>query len=255
MEGETVSPAHRAAAIRIGCSGWNYKHWRELFYPKGLPASRWFAFYAEHFDTVEINNSFYMLPKAETFDKWREQAPPGFCYAVKANRYLTQAKKLKDCEEPLIRMMAATRHLGDRLGPMLYQLPPSLRLNLDRLESFLRLVPKDVTNIFEFRHTSWYVPETYALLDRYGAGFCVHDMPGSASERIAVGPAAYVRFHGGEGKYWGRYSDEGLLSWADWIVGQARSGRHAWCYFNNDIDAHAIHDAQTLRSMVGQMLR
>ena len=244
-----------AGEVRIGCSGWNYKHWRELFYPKGLPASRWFAFYAEHFDTVEINNSFYMLPRPETFDKWREQAPPGFCYAVKANRYLTQAKKLKDCEEPLTRMMAATRHLGDRLGPMLYQLPPGLHLNLDRLESFLRLVPKDVTNVFEFRHSSWYVPETYTLLDRYGAGFCIHDMPGSASERIAVGPAAYVRFHGGEDKYWGRYSNEGLLDWADWIVGQARSGRPAWCYFNNDIDGHAIDDAQTLRSMVGQLLR
>jgi uncharacterized protein YecE (DUF72 family) len=109
--------------------------------------------------------------------------------------------------------------------------------------------------VFEFRSSGWYVPETYALLDRYGASFCVHDMPGSKTERIAVGPVAYVRFHGGEGKYWGRYSDEALLGWTDWILEQSRQGRAVWCYFNNDIHGHAIHDAQTLKSMVGQKRR
>ncbi|HWT12116.1 MAG TPA: DUF72 domain-containing protein [Allosphingosinicella sp.] len=241
--------------IRIGCSGWNYKHWRDLFYPKGLPAKRWFAFYAEHFDTVEINNSFYMLPKAETFAKWRDQAPPGFRYAVKANRFLTQAKKLKECAEPLERMMAPVRHLGDRLGPILYQLPPRFRINLERLEEFLELVPRDATSVFEFRDRSWYVAETLALLERHGASLCVHDMPGSASERCAVGPVAYVRFHGTEGKYWGRYSDRALLGWTDWIVAEARAGRPVWCYFNNDIHGHAIDDAQTLKAMVAQAAR
>ena len=241
--------------IRIGCSGWNYKHWRELFSPKGLPARRWFEFYAEHFDTVEINNSFYRLPSAETFGKWRDQAPAGFCYAVKANRFLTQAKKLKDCEEPMERMMSAVRHLGDRLGPMLYQLPPSMKINLERFESFLKIIPNDVTSVFEFRERSWYVAETYALLDRYGASFCVHDMKGSKTERIAVGPIAYVRFHGGIGKYWGRYSDEALLSWTDWLVEQAQRGKSCWCYFNNDIHGHAIEDARTLKAMVRQMRR
>ena len=255
MERETVSKVGARAEIRIGCSGWNYKHWRERFYPKGLPVSRWFAFYAEHFDTVEINNSFYRLPTPETFDKWRKQAPPGFCYAVKANRFLTQAKKLKECEEPLERQMNSFRCLGDRLGPVLYQLPPRLRINLERLESFLKIVPKDVINVFEFREKSWYAPETFDLLDRYGASFCVHDMPGSASERISTGPIAYARFHGGDGKYWGRYSDESLLGWSDWIIAQAQAGRPVWAYFNNDIDGHALHDAQTLKSMVRQMLR
>jgi uncharacterized protein YecE (DUF72 family) len=245
----------RVSQIRVGCSGWAYKHWRGLLYPEGLPQRLWFQRYAEEFDTVEINNSFYRLPKPETFDKWRDQAPPGFCYAVKANRYLTQAKKLLDCEEPLERMMRAVRHLGDRLGPTLYQLPPSLKINLERLEAFLRILPKDVTSVFEFRDKSWSVPETYALLDRYGACFCVHDMRGSASERVAVGPAAYVRFHGAGGKYWGRYSNEALLSWTDWIVGQARQRRSVWCYFNNDIHGHAIEDARTLKSMVRQMGR
>jgi uncharacterized protein YecE (DUF72 family) len=253
MDGTTVSNA--AATIRVGCSGWVYKHWRGILYPEGLPQTRWFERYADEFDTVEINNSFYRLPTTETFDKWRRQAPPGFCYAVKANRYLTQAKKLKDCEEPLERMMAAVRSLGDRLGPMLYQLPPSLKINLERLESFLAILPKDVTSAFEFRNTSWYVPETYALLERYGVSFCVHDMPGSASERVAVGPVAYVRFHGSGGKYWGRYADEVLLGWADWMIEQSREGRSVWCYFNNDIHGHAIDDARTMKSMVGQMRR
>src|SRR4051812_28003532 len=249
MQQTTVSNIH------VGCSGWVYKHWRGIFYPEGLPQKRWFERYAEEFDTVEINNSFYRLPSGDTFEKWRKQAPEGFCYAVKANRYLTQAKKLKDCEEPLERMMSAVRHLGDRLGPMLYQLPPKMKLNLERLESFLRILPKRVHSVFEFRNNDWYVPETYALLDRYGASFCVHDMPGSASERIAIGRIAYVRFHGGEGKYWGRYSDEGLLGWTDWILEQSRAGRSMWCYFNNDIHGHAIEDARTLKSMVRQMRR
>jgi uncharacterized protein YecE (DUF72 family) len=138
---------------------------------------------------------------------------------------------------------------------MLYQLPPKMKLNLERLENFLRILPKRVHSVFEFRNKDWYVPETYALLDRYAASFCVHDMPGSASEPIAVGVIAYVRFHGCEGKYWGRYSDEGLLGWTDWILEQSRAGRSVWCYFNNDIHGHAIEDARTLKSMVRQMSR
>jgi len=254
MQNERVSEDGRPA-IHVGCSGWNYKHWRDLFYPKGLPARRWFEFYAGHFDTVEINNSFYRLPPPETFGKWRDQAPPGFCYAVKANRYITQAKKLLDCEEPLERMMSAARHLGDRLGPMLFQLPPSLGINLERLENFLRILPSDVTSVFEFRNSSWYIGATYELLERYGAAFCSHDMKGSATERIAVGPVAYVRFHGGVGKYWGRYPDEQLMGWADWMIEQARGGRPVWAYFNNDIHGHAIDDAQSLKSMIGQFRR
>jgi uncharacterized protein YecE (DUF72 family) len=243
------------APVHIGCSGWIYKHWRGLFYPEKLPVKRWFAHYAETFDTVEINNSFYRLPRPETFDAWRVQAPPGFCYAVKANRFLTQAKKLKDCAEPLARMMAPFRHLGDRLGPILYQLPPRFRLNLERLESFLALAPKAVTNVFEFRDRSWYVDEVFALLERHGAGFCAHDMPGLESPRIAVGPVVYLRFHGGGGKYWGRYSEERLLDWAAWIAEQARGGRPVWAYFNNDTEGAALEDALTLKAMVGQTLR
>lgn len=236
----------------MGCSGWIYPHWRGRFYPEKLAVKRWFAFYAEHFDTVEINNSFYRLPKPETFDAWAAQAPPGFRYAVKANRFLTQAKKLKDCEEPMARMMPAFRHLGETLGPVLYQLPPRFKVNLERLEAFLELVPKDVVNVFEFREKSWHDDRVFALLERYGASFCAHDMPGSDTPDLAVGPVAYVRFHGGEGKYWGRYSEERLLRWTDWMIAQVRAGREVWAYFNNDAEAHAIEDALTLKAMLRQ---
>ena len=231
-----------------------YKHWRGLFYPQGLPVKRWFDFYAETFDTVEINNSFYRLPPPETFEAWRKQAPPGFCYAVKANRFLTQAKKLKDCEGPMARMMASVNALRPALGPLLFQLPPKFSVNLDRLESFLALLPPGTASVFEFREPSWYCDGVFALLDRHGAGLAVHDMPGSLSPRIAIGPVAYVRFHGTTGKYVGRYSDEALSGWSDWIVAQAREGRAVWAYFNNDIQGHAIEDAQTLRAMVRQAL-
>ena len=232
-----------------------YKHWRGLFYPDGLPVKRWFDHYAAVFDTVEINNSFYQLPKPETFAGWREQAPPGFCYAVKANRYLTQSKKLKDCEEPIARMMASVEALKPALGPLLYQLPPHFKLNLDRLEAFLAIAPKGVAKVFEFREPSWYCDQVFALLEQYSASLCVHDMPGSASPRPAVGPIAYVRFHGTGGKYVGRYPDQALAGWADWSAEQARHGRAVWAYFNNDIHGHAVEDAQTLRAMVGRTLR
>ena len=190
--------------IHVGCSGWVYKHWRGILYPEGLPQTRWFHRYAEEFDTVEINASFYRVPLATTFDGWREKAPERFRYAVKVNRFITHLKKLVGVEEALGEFIDLARKLGPALGPLLYQLPPSLKIDLDRLENFLKLLPTDIDNVFEFRNQGWYVPELYALLDRYGASFCVHDMTGSRTDRIAVGPVAYVRFHGGVDKYWDR---------------------------------------------------
>jgi uncharacterized protein YecE (DUF72 family) len=207
--------------IRIGCSGWNYRHWRGAFYPESLAARNWFAYYAERFDVVELNNSFYRLPSAETALRWREQAPPGFRYAIKANRYITQAKKLIDCAEPLARLLAPTRALGAALGPILFQLPPMLRLDLERLERFLALLPRDLVHVFEFRHASWYDEATLCLLDQFDAGFVTHDFPGLVSPRWASGAAAYVRFHGTSGKYRGRYSSKALKSWAGWLREQA----------------------------------
>jgi uncharacterized protein YecE (DUF72 family) len=232
--------------IRIGCSGWNYRHWRGHFYPEGLPVKRWFEHYAAHFDTVEINASFYRLPTADIFCRWRDQAPPGFRYAVKAPRFITHMRKLLGCDEGMAEFLERARNLGDRLGPILYQLPPRWRFNSERLKSFLKLLPRDLSHVFEFREPSWLADEVLALLDQHGVGFCAHDMPGQPTQRAATGAIAYVRFHGAEDKYRGRYSAESLTSWAEWMVGQEASGRDIWVYFNNDIHAHAIADAKAL---------
>jgi len=252
MEGRTVSAD---AHIRVGCSGWVYKHWRGLFYPEGLPQKRWFERYAEEFDTVEINASFYRVPKPETLDDWHDKAPRGFRYAVKANRFITHMKKLKDCDDAVSDFITLARRLKAYLGPILYQLPPSLHKDVPRLEAFLKLLARDLEHVVEFRNKSWYDEDVLATLDRHGVGFVTHDLKGLKSPRWASGKAAYVRFHGTAGKYHGRYSDEALLEWTDWCLEQARSRRSVWCYFNNDIHGHAIEDARTLKSMVRQMSR
>src|SRR6476469_8641468 len=151
-------------AIRIGCSGWVYKHWRGLFYPEGLPQKRWFERYAEAFDTVEINASFYRLPLPATFDGWREKAPAGFRYAVKANRFITHMKKLAGCGAEIDDFIALARRLEQTLGPILFQLPPSLHKDLPRLESFLQRLTADLEHVVEFRHKSWYDKDVLALL-------------------------------------------------------------------------------------------
>ena len=249
MEGTTVSSATERR-VHVGCSGWVYKHWRGLLYPEGLPQKRWFERYAEEFDTVEINASFYRLPLASTFEAWREKAPSGFRYAVKVNRFITHMKKILDCETETDRFIELARPLGATLGPLLHQLPPSLHKNLDRLDAFLRLLPSDLEHVVEFRHLSWYEADVLALLDRHGVGFVTHDLKGLPSPRWASGRTAYVRFHGTAGKYHGRYSEETLLGWADWCFEQVRAGRSAWCYFNNDIHGHALDDARILKAMV-----
>ena len=249
MEAKTVSRIH------VGCSGWVYKHWRGSFYPEGLPQKRWFERYSEEFDTVEINASFYRVPLATTFEGWREKAQSDFHYAVKVNRFITHMKKLIECETEVDRFVELTRLLGDKLGPLLYQLPPSLHKNLERLDAFLARLPKDLEQVVEFRHGSWYDDEVLELLDRHGVGFVCHDLRGLISPRWASGRTAYVRFHGTSGRYHGRYSDEALMDWANWCLQQKQRGRSVWCYFNNDIHGHAIEDARTLKSMVGQIAR
>ncbi|MFL6734834.1 MAG: DUF72 domain-containing protein [Sphingomicrobium sp.] len=248
MQSDGVSPDRH---IHIGCSGWVYRHWKGGFYPEGLPQKRWFDHYSAQFDTVEINASFYRLPLASTFIGWKEKAPPGFRYAVKANRFLTHLKKLVGCEQQVDEFIELARGLGDALGPILYQLPPSLRKDLSRLESFLRRLPADLEHVVEFRHADWYDEDVLALLDGYGAGFVTHDLTGLISPRWVSGRTAYVRFHGTGGKYWGRYSEDQMADWADWLIDQRSAGRTCWAYFNNDIHLHAIEDARTLIREVG----
>ena len=241
--------------IRVGCSGWVYKHWRGLFYAEGLPQKRWFHRYAEEFDTVEINATFYRVPQESTFDGWREKAPPGFRYAVKANRFLTHLKKLLDCAEETERFMELARRIGPALGPILTQLPPSLHKDVARLDAFLGGLPRDLEHVVEFRHRSWYDEQVLACLDAHDAGFVAHDLAGLVSPRWASGRTAYVRFHGTSGRYRGRYSDAQMEEWAAWLREQSALGRTAWAYFNNDIHGHAIEDARTLKAMVGRDAR
>ena len=245
MQASTVSNG-----VHVGCSGWVYRHWRGTFYPEGLPQKRWFERYAEEFDTVEINASFYRLPLATTFAGWRAKAPAGFRYAIKVNRFITHMKKLLDCEEAIDQFIALARPLDEKLGPLLYQLPPSLHKDLGRLDRFLARLPRDLEHVVEFRHRSWYDEEVLGLLDRHGAGFVTHDLVGLKTPRWASGKSAYVRFHGTAGKYRGRYSDNQMRDWADWLRDQRAQGRSAWAYFNNDIGGDAILDARNLKRML-----
>jgi uncharacterized protein YecE (DUF72 family) len=218
-----------------------------------LPQKRWFERYAEEFDTVEINASFYRLPLPSTFEGWREKATAGFRYAVKVNRFITHMKKLLDCDDAVDRFIALARPLGDKLGPLFYQLPPSLHKNLERLDAFLARLPNDLEQVVEFRHKSWYDEEVLALLNGHGVGFVTHDLIDLKSPRWASGRTAYVRFHGTTGKYRGRYSDAEMRDRAEWLIEQRASGRTAWAYFNNDIGGDSIEDARTLKRMVAEL--
>jgi len=233
--------------IRIGTSGWYYDHWKELFYPGGLTKSKWFEYYAQYFDTVEINNTFYHLPKEQTLRRWHEIAPKDFLYAVKANRYITHIKRLKDSAEPLGRFFERVGLLKSRLGPILYQLPPSLQKDLGLLEAFIKLLPKRKTAVFEFRHKSWYSDDTFNLLNKSGVSFCIHDMPGKESPRIVTGEVIYVRFHGTTGRYSGSYPKSQLQNWSKWLKDQAKKVSAIYAYFNNDAHGHAIKNAKQLK--------
>jgi uncharacterized protein YecE (DUF72 family) len=238
---------HLNPNIRIGCSGWQYRHWRGVFYPAGLPQSRWLDHYAQHFDTVEINNTFYRLPDAATFAAWGRRAPRAFVYAVKASRFLTHMKKLKDPDEPIRRFFTRARRLGRAFGPVLYQLPPRWPVNLERLETFLNALPRRRRHTIEFRDPSWYSDAVFALLRRHKVALCLHDMAGSATERLAVGPFLYVRFHGPQ-RYSGRYSDATLEQWAEWLAARSREGLPVYAYFNNDMGGQAPRDAARLKA-------
>lgn len=237
--------------VRVGTSGWIYKHWRGAIYPPKLPVKQWFAHYAGLFDTVEINNSFYRLPSEEAFDAWVRQAPLGFLYAIKASRFLTHMKKLKDAEGPLEFILGRARRLGEHLGPLLYQLPPRWRADTARLRSFLKLLPPDLCHVLEFRDPSWYNDAVRDALTEYGVCFCLHDLRGVESPNWVTGPAVYVRFHGPtEHPYAGSYSRGHLHRWAERIAGYVQDGREVFAYFNNDVGGHAVTNARQLLSLL-----
>jgi len=235
--------------IHVGTSGWNYDHWQGPFYPEDLPLDQWFSYYCRTFDTVEINNTFYHQPADATFDRWREQAPRGFLYAVKANRYLTHMRKLNDPADPVQRFLDGARRLGDKLGPILYQLPPNWKKNLDRLGAFAEILPGELIHVVEFRDRDWLAGDTYELMEEYNLCLCVHDMLPRHPRRV-TGPALYVRFHGTGEKYGGKYRPRRLQGWADWMADVAGE-REVFAYFNNDAHGYAVRDAQELLEMTG----
>ena len=242
----------REGRVRVGTSGWIYRHWKGVVYPADLPVRRWLAHYAASFDTVEVNNSFYRLPSEGTFRDWARQAPPGFLFAVKASRYLTHLKKLKDPERPLELFLGRARLLGEHLGPVLYQLPPGWHADVGRLRHFLSLLPADLTHVVEFRDPSWYSDEVRSALAGRGVGFCVHDLRGEPTPEWVTGSAVYVRFHGPTARaYAGRYSRGQLRAWAGRIGRWRRAGHDVYAYFNNDDAGHAVTNARELRSLLG----
>ena len=248
---------------RIGCSGWNYKSWRGPVYPATLPARQWLGHYTTLFDTVEVNNTFYRLPEAATFAAWRAGTPRRFLMAVKASRYLTHLKRLRDPEEAIARLFERAASLGDRLGPVLYQLPPAFPLNLDRLATFVQALPRRLpvagahgmttrrlVHVIEFRDPSWYVPDTFDLLARARVALCLHDKHGSTIAKPVVGPVLYVRFHGSTGRYHGSYDDATLTRWAGRLREHQQDGMPVFAYFNNDPEGVAVRNALSLRRLM-----
>lgn len=236
-------------SIRIGTSGWYYNHWHGLFYPETIAKHKWFEHYTKHFDTVEINSSFYHMPKPENVKKWFASSPENFIYAVKANRFITHLKKLRNVESQLTIFLQSVSHLKEKLGPVLFQLPPSLHKDFSLLKDFLSLLDKKVFGVFEFRHKSWYEDKCFSLLDDFGSAFCVHDMNGSQTPRVIASNVIYIRFHGTTGRYAGSYSKNALADWAAWIKASKKIIA-CYAYFNNDYRAYAIKNAETLRELL-----
>ncbi len=238
----------------IGTSGWHYDWWKERFYPAGLSKPQWLDFYSRHFTTVELNNSFYRLPSEKAFTTWRESSRQDFLFAVKVSRFLTHVKRLKGVEEALENFMARARFLGEKLGPLLYQLPPNMHRNDQLLESFLALLPSGLQHVFEFRHPSWLKDRVIQILRDHNIGFCVFDMPDFTTPVLATTGFAYLRFHGSTGLYSSCYSDEELERWAQRIAELGRGLEAVYIYFNNDTEAFAVMNAQALERLLKMTL-
>lgn len=234
--------------IYIGTSGYQYKHWKGDFYPNDLPVKDWFEFYAKHFDTVEINNTFYKMADAETFENWREAAPKDFCYSIKYSRFGTHMKKLKDPNGHVNYFLDRAIHLKDTLGPVLVQLPPKWKRNYPRLEEFLQETPRDLRWAIEIRDPDWFSEEFYELLRKYNAPLVFHDMIKDHPRELTA-DWVYMRFHGQN--YSGSYSKEELESTADEIRKYKEMGKDVFVYYNNDLDGHAIRNVITLKEILG----
>ncbi|KAB1150497.1 DUF72 domain-containing protein [Streptomyces luteolifulvus] len=230
----------------VGTSGWQYKDWRDLVYPAGVPTRLWLEEYTRLFATVEINNAFYRLPTKENFESWRDRVPADFVVAVKASRYLTHIKRLKDPEEPVHRLMTHAEGLHDRLGPVLLQLPPTLRADPGLLDACLGCFPSGTRVAVEPRHDSWWTPEVRKVLESRRAALCWADV-----QARPVAPLwrttdwGYVRFHEGRAQPWPRYGRRSLDTWIDRIATTWSDAEDVYAYFNNDPGGAAVKDAVT----------
>jgi uncharacterized protein YecE (DUF72 family) len=244
------------ACCRIGTSGWNYSHWSGVFYPQDLKAHAWFQYYARFFDTVEVNNTFYRLPAPSVFVRWGEESPAGFCFALKASRFITHVKRLLEPEGSAAEFLRRAAGLKEKSGPILFQMPPSGRANPARLSLFLEYLRRqaiipDLQVAFEFREPSWLVPEVFAALEKANVALCLADWPAVKVEGPITADFVYIRRHGAGDLYAGAYTRTALCRMADRIQAWREDGRSVYIYFNNDANGHAVANALALKELLG----
>jgi uncharacterized protein YecE (DUF72 family) len=235
--------------LYVGTSGWQYDHWKELFYPRGLPLTDELSWYAERFATVESNNAFYRLPERRTFENWAGRTPDDFVMAVKVSRFLTHIKRLKEPAEPVARFLGRAAGLGRKFGPALLQLPPQLQLDTDRLRETLEEFPAGVRVAVEFRHDSWWTDEVPGILEEHGAALCLADRYRPVAPLWRTADWAYVRFHSGRAQPRGCYGREALGHWVERIAERWPADADVFAYFNNDRYGCALRDAITFAEL------
>jgi uncharacterized protein YecE (DUF72 family) len=236
--------------IHIGTSGWHYEHWKGHFYPENLSSSDVLDYYLQYFHTVEINNTFYQLPNEQTFVNWFNKVPDDFIFAVKASRYITHMKKLKEAERTLAPLLERVKILGKKMGPILFQLPPRWNFNLDRLNAFLQALPSGHRYAIEFRDSRWLTDKTYEALAEHQVAFCIYDFNGLLSPREVTADLIYLRLHGPDGPYKGCYDTHFLAGWAGAFATWTAQGREIFCYFDNDEAGYAVKNALQLQQMI-----
>lgn len=237
--------------FRIGCSGWSYNHWRGCFYPPGLAATKWLEYYAERFNTVQLNTTFYRLPSQAAVRSWQQRTPPGFAFAVKASRYITHTLRLQDAGPALGHFFERLEPLGAQSGPVLYQTPPTLARDAELLRDFLSLLPAGRLHAFEFRHESWWTEPVYALLRAKGAAFVAFDMGSTRTPLVGTAPEVYLRLHGPNERFASAYGENRLREWLARLTEMAGVAR-VWMYFNNDVGGHAPADAALMRQLADE---
>lgn len=241
----------KKGACFIGTSGWYYQHWYKQFYPQGLSKERLLPYFAQSFNTVELNNTFYHLPKETTVKGWYKKVPDDFVFAVKASRFITHIKRLANLGDSLKVFLARAYLLKDKLGPILYQLPPSMKKDSGRLTNFLKKLPKKEKNVVEFRHRSWLDEEIFAILKKFNAAHCIISMPDFPAVVRATCGFVYIRMHGGTILYGSNYSKAELKQCAGWIKKFLKDGLDTYVYFNNDAQGYAVKNALALKKLVG----